>query len=95
MLYNARTAIYVYTLDPAHFRKGVDLSTKAKDHRDGREVREMFIAAPLLLVQVGANNIRKMLNDGDHFILKAWSKALILHILEEVNARKYKKVREG
>ena len=37
----------------------------------------MFIGAPLLLVEVGANNIRKMLNDGDHSILKAWSKALI------------------
>ena len=64
----------------------------------------------MLVAQVGAHNIRKMLNDGDrstlqnmrldtrgtagHF-LKALSKAPILQILERINADRYKKLREG
>ena len=106
----ARAAIYGKTLDPTHFRKGVDLSSKAKNHRDRRRARGMFIGAPLLVAQVGAHNIRKMLNDGDRSILqnmrldtrgtaaqflKALAKAPLLQILERINADRYKEVREG
>ena len=106
----ARAAIYGKTLDPTHFRKGVDLSSKAKNHRDRRRARGMFIGAPLLVAQVGAHNIRKMLNDGDRSILqnmrldtrgtaaqflKALTKAPLLQILERTNADRYKEVREG
>ena len=106
----ARAAIYGKTLDPAHFRKGVDLSSKIKNHRDRRRARGMFIGAPLLVAQVGAHNIRKMLNDGDRStlqnmrldtrgtagqLLKALSKAPILQIIERINADRYKKLREG
>ena len=106
----ARAAIYGKTLDPTHFRKGVDLSSKAKNHRDRRRARGMFIGAPLLVAQVGAHNIRKMLNDGDRSILqkmrldtrgtaaqflKALTKAPLLQILERINADRYKEVREG
>ena len=106
----ARAAIYGSTLDPSHFRKGTDLSAKAKTTRDRRRARGMFISAPLFVAQAGAHHIRRLLSDGDRStvrdmkpdtrgtaaqFMKAMAKAPVLHILEKVNINKYNELKES
>ena len=106
----ARAAIYGSTLDPSHFRKGTDLSAKAKTARDRRRARGMFISAPLFVAQAGAHHIRRLLSDGDRStvrdmkpdtrgtaaqFMKAMAKAPVLQILEKVNINKCNELKES
>ena len=106
----ARAAIYGATLDPSHFRKGTDLSAKAKTARDRRRARGMLIGAPLFVAQAGAHHIRRLLSDGNRStirdmkpgtrgtaaqFMKAMAKAPVLQILEKVNIDKYNELKES
>ena len=106
----ARAAIYGSTLDPSHFRKGTDLSAKAKTARDRRRARGMLIGAPLFVAQAGAHHIRRLLSDGNRStirdmkpgtrgtaaqFMKAMAKAPVLQILEKVNIDKYNELKES
>ena len=58
----ARAALYGELLDPAWFSKNSDLSSKTKSLKNRRVARSMLAGAVLLVAQLGAHEIRKLLS---------------------------------
>ena len=106
----ARAAVYGQLLDPSWFCKGVDLSAKTKANPKSRRLaRAMFIGAVLFVSQLGFQELRRIMTEGDRTVLdnlhptargtsaqflKALSKAPLLQILEVTNKSKYKEILE-
>ena len=60
----ARAAIYNNILDPAWFCKNYDLSSKLKTIKDRRQARTLLAGAPVLITQLGLNELQKTLAEG-------------------------------
>ena len=105
-----RAAVNGQLLDPSWFCKGVDLSAKTKTNPKSRRLaRAMFIGAVLFVSQLGFQELRRMMTEGDRTVLdnmdltsygtaaqflKALNKAPLCQILEVTNQLKYKEVLE-
>ena len=66
----ARAAIYGDLLDPAWFVRNTDVSAKAKSAKNRQIVRSMLIGSVLLIAQLGALKIRRLLSSGENDNLK-------------------------
>ena len=52
-------------MDPSFFRKGKNITTKAKSVKERRIVRSQLVGAPLIVAQSGLQSIVKLLSGGD------------------------------
>ena len=67
----ARAAVYGSSLDTTWFAQGYDLSAKVKSSSARRQAKTMLITEPLLVAQIGAQKIRKLLTEGNETVLPA------------------------
>ena len=66
-----RATLYGDNLNPKWFRYEVDLEVMAKTSQERNQARAMLVAAPLMVAQEGALNLRKRLLQGDTHLLSA------------------------
>ena len=64
-----RAKLYGDNLDPKWFSYDSDLGVKAKSSQERNTARAMLAAAPLMMAQQGALNLRKRMLEGDSSIL--------------------------
>ena len=68
----ARAELYPECLDPKLFARNIDLASKVgKTKQKENSARSSFAAAPLLVAQLDARDLREIMVQGDHSILKS------------------------
>ena len=64
-----RANLYGDNIDPKWFSYDSDLGVKAKSSQERNKARAMLAAAPLMMAQLGAQDLRKRMLEGDSSIL--------------------------
>ena len=106
----SRAAVYGESLDASWFTKNFDLSKKTYDLQQRRLARSQIMGAVLVVAQVGAQNIRKLLSAGKvgepsdlrcetrgtaGQFAKALAQAPVLEVLRFVDKEKTARIVEG
>ena len=66
----ARAELYGEMLEAKSFKRNFDLGGKTKSSKEKRQARTMLAAAPLLVAQIGAQELRNLMMDGEPAVLQ-------------------------